>query len=168
MSPAICGRCGWRGRGCTAERCAELTGALVGDAEWAAYVAAAAVARGAEPGAPACVGCGVTLTAAELQDAGRDECGPCVAWARRASDACACGALETGAAAAWDSGEHRCYAADQPTQPETIAEAAVVLRELSEALSRTAPIVDAVPFTLQAETRRESAGELRARAPRLW
>lgn len=81
-----------------------------------------------EPG-PACVGCGVLLTATELQDDGRDECGACTAWATSHEPAA--------------------------EQPETIAEAVCVLRELSEALSQTAPIVDAVPFTLRGEARKD-------------
>lgn len=46
-----------------------------------------------------------------------------------------------------------------PAQPETVAEAVTVLRELSDALGRTAPIVDEVPFTLRREARKDDGAK---------
>lgn len=119
---------------------------------------------------PVCVGCGVELNEDELQDEGRDECGPCHERGARAADACACGLLATGADEAWDSGEHRCYRAGSlvevwrdtehprthPSPAECVGdEARAELQALAEALNQTRPIVDEVPFSLHREVRKD-------------
>lgn len=99
-------------------------------------------------GRPCCVGCGVTLNAAELTDEGRDECGPC---------------HERGA-------RHEAAAAEVPSPAECVGdEARAELQALAEALNgEQVPLVDAVPFTLQAEVRRESKREAAARQPSIF
>lgn len=97
-------------------------------AEHAAWDSGERRSYGLPEPAPVCVGCGVLLTGAELQDEGRDECESCTRWATSHEPA---------------------------EQPETLAEAVCVLRELAAALDQTAPIVDAVPFTLRGEARKD-------------
>lgn len=99
-------------------------------------------------GRPCCVGCGVTLNRDELQDEGRDECGPC---------------HERGV-------RHEAAAPEGPSPAECVGdEARAELQALAEALNgEQAPIVDEVPFSLAPEVRRESKREAAARQPSIF
>lgn len=58
--------------------------------------------------------------------------------------------------------------AERPSPAACVAdEARAELQALAEALSQTAPIAD-LPFTLRAETRRESKREAAARQPSIF
>lgn len=128
--------------------------------------------HGLRDGSPECPTCERLQLEADADEDARNA-------AAQADDSCACGELSTGADAAWDSGEHRCYRAGSlveswqdtehprtgPSPAECIADQArAELQQLAEALNGPqAPIVDAVPFALQRQPVRESKRDADAR-----